>query len=127
MIGGKVLDASALAALVRGYQSMVAWISVAKSTGIVFYVPSLALTEVRAVRPDAGPALAELLGHSVVVLGELDAATANAVDRLLDEAGMFDALAGHVIQVARGRGWPTLSSDPGRLHRIDPDLEITLA
>jgi hypothetical protein len=74
VIGGKVLDASALAALVRGYQSMVAWISVAKSTGIVFYVPSLALTEVRAVRPDAGPALAELLGHSVVVLGELDAA-----------------------------------------------------
>jgi hypothetical protein len=91
----------------------------------VFYVPSLALTEVRAVRPDTGPALAELLGHSVVVLGELDAATADAVDRLLDAAGMFDALAGHVIQVARG--WPALSSDPGRLHRIDPDLEITPA
>jgi hypothetical protein len=32
----------------------------------------LALGEVRAVRPDAGPELAELLGHPSVVLGELD-------------------------------------------------------
>lgn len=71
MIGGKVLDASALAALVRGHLSVVAWFAVAETTGLVLYVPSLALTEVRAVRPDAGAQLAELLGHASVILGEL--------------------------------------------------------
>jgi predicted nucleic acid-binding protein len=73
VIGGKVLDASALAALVRGRLSAIAWFATAKSVGLTFYLPSLALAEVRAVRPDAGPQLAEVLGHPSVVLGELDA------------------------------------------------------
>ncbi|MBA2473423.1 MAG: hypothetical protein H0V41_14720 [Pseudonocardiales bacterium] len=63
MIGGKVLDASALAALVRGRLSAVAWFATAKTTGLTLYLPVLALNEVRAVRPDAGPQLAEVLGH----------------------------------------------------------------
>ncbi|MDQ3275884.1 MAG: hypothetical protein M3Q39_12885, partial [Actinomycetota bacterium] len=77
MIGGKVLDASALAALVRGRLSAVAWFATAKTTGLTLYLPSLALTEVRAVRPDAGPQLAEVLGHPSLVLGELDATAAS--------------------------------------------------
>jgi hypothetical protein len=40
------------------------------------YLPTLALAEVRAVRSDAGPQLAEVLGHPSVVLGELDAVAA---------------------------------------------------
>ena len=52
MIGGKVLDASALAALVGGRISAVAWFATADVTGIVLYLPTLALTEVRAVRPE---------------------------------------------------------------------------
>ena len=80
----------------------------------------------RAVRPDAGPELAEVLGHPSVVLGELDAAAAAQVDQLLSAAGVFDALAGHVVHVARQRGWPALTADPGRLHRVAPDLEVDL-
>lgn len=89
-------------------------------------MPSLALAEVRAVRPDAGPQLADLVGHTQVVLGELDAGAAAAVDRLLERAGVFDALAGHVVHIARQRGWPVLTDDPGRLHRVDPSLEVEL-
>ncbi|MGH4008729.1 MAG: hypothetical protein ACRDTH_11345 [Pseudonocardiaceae bacterium] len=37
---------------------------------------ALALAEVRAVRPDTGAQLAELVGHPSVVLGELDAVSA---------------------------------------------------
>ena len=77
----------------------------------------------RAVRPDAGPELAEVLGHPSVVL---DAAAAAQVDQLLGAAGVFDALAGHVVHVARQRGWPALTADPGRLHRVAPDLEVDL-
>lgn len=112
MIGGKVLDASALAALVRGRLSAVAWFATAEATGIVLYLPALALAEVRAVRPDASAELAEVLGHPTVVLGELDAANARQVDQLLTDADVFDATAGHVVHIARQRSWPALAPTP---------------
>lgn len=62
-----------------------------------------------------------MIGGKVV-----DAANARQVDRLLTKADMFDAMAGHVVHVARQRSWPALSADPGRLRRIDPGLEIDL-
>jgi hypothetical protein len=31
-----------------------------------------------------------------------------------------------VILVARRRGWPVLTTDPGRLQRIAPDLDVDL-
>ena len=51
MIGGKVVDASALAALIGGRLSAVAWFATAETTGIALYLPTLALAE----RP-GGPA-----------------------------------------------------------------------
>jgi hypothetical protein len=126
VIGGKVLDASALAALVRGWLSAVAWFATAKTIGLTLYLPSLALNEVRAVRPDAGPQLAEVLGHPSLVLGELDAAAARHVDQLLLAADVFDGCAGHVVHTARTRGWPALSADAGRLRRVDPEVQLDL-
>ncbi|MGH3865035.1 MAG: hypothetical protein ACRDQ4_02665 [Pseudonocardiaceae bacterium] len=64
MIGGKVLDASALAALVRGQVSAAAWFATARTMSLPLYLPTLALAEVRAVRPDAGAQLAEVVGHA---------------------------------------------------------------
>jgi hypothetical protein len=58
VIGGKVLDASALAAPVRGRVSAAAWFSTARTLSLPLYLPTLALAEVRAVRPDAGAQLA---------------------------------------------------------------------
>jgi hypothetical protein len=126
VIGGKVLDASALAALVRGHLSAMAWFDTARALSVPLYLPTLALAEVRAVRPDAGPRLAEVLGHPSVVLGELDAVAADQVDQLLLAADVFDGCAGHVVHVARARGWPALSADPGRLRRITPAVQIDL-
>lgn len=126
MIGGKVLDASALAALARRRPAALAWFDTARLVGIALYLPTLALAEVRAVRPDAAPLLADLLGHPSVVLGEIDAATAYQVDQLLLAANVFDALAPHVVYVAQQRGWPALSADPGRLLHVNPTLEVNL-
>ena len=126
MIGGKVLDASALAALVRGRVSAAAWFSTARTLSLPLYLPTLALAEVRAVRPDAGAQLAEVVGHPSVVLGELDAVGAGEVDQLLMQADVFDGCAGHVVYVARSRGWPVLTADPGRLRRVDAALELEL-
>jgi hypothetical protein len=126
VIGGKVLDASFVAALARGNLAAGAWLDTARRVGLARYLPTFALTEVRAVRPNAGPELAELLGHPLVVLGELDAAAAAQVDQLLTDASVFDAMAGHVVYVGRLRGRPALSTDPGRLRRIDPELDTNL-
>ncbi|MCA1694841.1 MAG: hypothetical protein LC749_08965 [Actinobacteria bacterium] len=126
MIGGKVLDASALAALARRRPAALAWFDTARLVGIALYLPRLALEEVRAVRPDAAPLLADLLTHPSVVLGEIDASTAYQIDQLLLAADVFDALAAHVVYVAGQRGWPALSADPDRLRRINPALEVDL-
>lgn len=121
MIGGKVLDASALA---RRRPAAFAWLRTARVVGIALYLPTLALAEVRAVRPDAAPLLADLLTHPSVLLGELDGAIADRVEQLLLDAHVFDAMAGHVVHVARQREWPALSADPGRLHCVDPALDV---
>jgi hypothetical protein len=126
MIGGKVVDASALAALVRGRLSALAWFDTAWTLSVPLYLPTLALAEVRAVRPDAVPRLAEIVGHPSVVLGELDAVAADQVDRLLVAADVFDGCAGHVVHIARTRDWPALTADPGRLRRIDPTVQMDL-
>ena len=142
-LGGKVLDASALVALVRGHLSVLTWIDLARTTGIPLYLPSLAIGEARALRVDAGPDLADLLGHPWVVLGELDTATAAAVEQLLEQATnvqpdsstasevvemveVVDVLAGHVVHIARTRDWAVLTTDPERLRRLDPAVEVQL-
>lgn len=103
-----------------------AWFDTAWALSLPLYIPTLALTEVRAVRPDASSQLAEILGHPSVVLGELDAATADQVDQLLLAADVFDGCAGHVVHIARTRGWPALSADPGRLRRVDREVQLDL-
>ncbi|MCA1604295.1 MAG: hypothetical protein LC775_02155 [Acidobacteria bacterium] len=58
--------------------SATAWFATMRMLSLPLYLPSLVLAEVRAVRPDTGAELAELLGHPSVVLGELDATAARA-------------------------------------------------
>ena len=66
-------------AFVRGRVSVAAWFTTARPLSSPLYLSTLALVEVRAVRQNAGPELAEVLGHPSVVLGELDAAAAAQV------------------------------------------------
>lgn len=106
MIGGKILDASALAELARQRPAGFAWLRTARVLGIALYLPAFALAEVRAVCPDAAALLADLLTHPSVLVGELDAAMAEQIDRLPLEAHAFDALAGHVIHIARSEAGP---------------------
>jgi hypothetical protein len=43
-------------------------------------------------------------------------------------AGMigYDVPAGHVVHTATRRGWDAMTSDPGRLRRLEPDIGLTL-
>lgn len=82
MIGGKVLDPSALAEYVQGSIATDAWLATARATG------------------------------------------APKVAKPLAESGAWDGTAGHVVLVARQRGWPVLTADPDRLRRIAPDVDV---
>lgn len=126
---GKVLDSSAVAAIAGGSIAATSWLTVALDFASVLYVPDLALTEVRALRPDLAAALDDLALHPSVVtraLTDPDEPVAAAVEELLERTGTYDALAGHVVHIAARRGWPAMTSDPGRLRRLDPDVELTL-
>lgn len=125
MIGGKVLDPSALAAQAQGSIGMEAWLAVAKVTGLVLYLPALAVVEAFAVYPESAR-LGRLLRYPSVFQAELSRSDAPKVAQLLAEAKAWDATAGHVILVARQHGWPVLTADPGRLQRIAPDLDVDL-
>lgn len=67
-----------------------------------------------------------MFNHPCAVRGTLNRFDAEQVADLLDKARMWDVTAGHVIYVARRRGWPVLTADPGRLQRIAPDLDLDL-
>lgn len=124
MIGGKILDSSALAEYVQGSIAMETWLRVASLTGLVLYLPALVLSEVRAVFPDRMDHLGQVVQHSQIVYRELGRADALKVAKLLADSRAWDGTAGHVILVARQRGWPVLSADPDRLRRIAPDLDV---
>ena len=59
-------------------------------------------------------------------MAELTRAESREVAWLLAESKAWDGTAGHVILAARQRGWPVLTTDPGRLNRIAPDLDLDL-
>ncbi len=103
MIGGKVVDPSALAAHIGGSFAMATWLAVANKLGIALYLPALAMAEVRAVYPDADTLLSRLFTHPSVIHAELTRAEAREVARLLAESKAWDGTAGHVILVARQR------------------------
>jgi len=126
VIGGKVVDPSALAAYVRGSIAMDAWIAVAAQTGMVLYLPALPVAEVRAVYPDAESDLTDFLAYPSVVYAELSRVEATKVAGFLAESRAWDGTAGHVILVARQRGWPVLTTDSERLQRLAPDLDVDL-
>jgi hypothetical protein len=73
VISGKVVDASALAALGRGRPSAVAWFATARPVVCRRSPAGTALAEGRAVRPEAGSQLAEVVGHPSVMLDDLGA------------------------------------------------------
>lgn len=121
-----MLDTSALSCWIQGFVSIRAWAGVARLRGLTLLVPSLARVEILTLHPDAAEAVEELASHPHVLLTELSDADRNAVVGLLAASGTCDVLGGWIVHVCRSRGWPALSLDSGRLHRLDPDLEIDL-
>lgn len=125
MIGGRILDPSALAALVHGNLTIESWLAVAPRLGLTLWVPELARVEVETLYPRTAPALLALLAeHPHVLIAGIGVADAAAITARLDELGRFDAAAAVCVHMAAVRDWPVLTADPGRLTRIDPAVTV---
>ncbi|MGH3799865.1 MAG: hypothetical protein ACRDTD_07000 [Pseudonocardiaceae bacterium] len=109
MIGGRVLDASALVAFARGtssYAAAAVWTAVEES--IVLIVPSTALAAAWSeLAEEHRPVLDVLLQLPVTVIDNLDESRARAVGQL----GGHQADA-HAVACAQERGWPLLTAHP---------------
>lgn len=125
MISGRIVDPSALAALLRHHNlTVTSWLAASSRLGMTIWIPELARTEVLTLHRHLLPQLLALAAHPQVLIvpaGPTDAAEAVA---LLDQAQAFDPAAALTVLVARCRGWPVLSGDPHRLLRLDPDITI---
>lgn len=116
MIGGRVLDSSAVGAFVEQrsvYVSALVW--TATEEDIVLLVPASVLTEVRGGAGDAERAVLDvLLGLPVTVVDALDDRRSREAADLLGPGGTADLASAHAAACALARGWPLVSAQPSR-------------
>ena len=126
VIGGRVLDSTALAAFAIGrpvYMRALVWAAV--EANIVLAVPSAALGRAWGlVEQDHHDALRVLLDLPNTVIDELTPASAHDSGLLLAAAGHSDIAAAQVASSARRRGWPAVTGEPGTLRKLDTAVLI---
>jgi hypothetical protein len=61
---------------------------------------------------------------SQVEVMALGGAAAKLVGMMLGACGRKDPVDGHVVLLARERGWPVLTADEADLRAIDPSIEL---
>jgi hypothetical protein len=104
---------------------MATWVEIAFGLGLTLLVPSHARDEVLLARPGQADLVEVLLSRPSVLV--LQGPSEGHRDRIRDRfarSGAFDPLASWVAALCRERGWPALSSDPVRLERLDPAVDI---
>jgi len=85
------------------------------------------MAEARTLRPHATSIIDELVNHPHVLLTQMGPADATSIEELLATSRTFDVTAGWVVHLCRQRGgWTALTTDPGRLRRIDPHVPTEL-
>lgn len=129
VLGGFVLDSTALDELAGANIYATTFADRAAARGVVLIIPATALSESwqRAMRvdPDRRDHLRDLLASPMVLVDPLDedAATSSG-DLLIGLRQEADVTAAHVVVCARDREWPVLAADPERLVRIEPSLVV---
>ncbi|MFC4949367.1 hypothetical protein [Pseudonocardia sp. GCM10023141] len=126
MIGGRVLDCTALTAFATGrpvYMRALVWAAV--EANIVLAVPSAALGRAWALlAPEDHPALQVLLDLPNTVIDDLGSVSAQESGLLMAAAGNGDIATGQVAASARRRGWPAVTGEPRNLRELDAAMPI---
>lgn len=129
MIGGKVLDHTAVQDLAEAKSAYAAALSrVCIEYGITLAIPATALMDAAAAVAAANRPFLDLLLDLpvtvVVPLGEETAITAGASAHFARLTGRYDAAAAHTVHVAGARAWPIVTADPASILAINPAAAV---
>lgn len=120
---GLTFDADGLIALDRNDRRIVVLLARATQTGALITVPATALAQaVR--RPERQVRLSRLVRQPTTNVVPLDRVDATSVGRLLAASGTSDIVDAHVVICGRRSGQRVVTSDPGDLRRLDPEIEM---
>jgi hypothetical protein len=120
---GLTLDAGGLIALDRNNRRIVVLLARAAQTSAPITVPASALAQaVR--RPERQVRLARLVRQPTTTVVPLDRVDATSIGRLLAASGTTDIVDAHVVICGRRNGQRVITSDPGDLRRLDPEIEL---
>ena len=120
---GLTMDAGGLIAYERDDRRVVALLARSREIGAEVAVPATALAQVLR-RPARQARLMKLLRNPrtrTVPLGRVDA---SVVGQLLAASGTSDIADAHVVLCARRAGHHVVTSEPGDLRRLDPDVDV---
>jgi hypothetical protein len=124
-MAGVTLDAGGLIALDRNDRRVVALLARAREVGAHITIPATALAQaVR--RPERQVRLSRLIRQPTTAVVALDRVDATNVGRLLAASGTSDVVDAHVVVCARRTDQQVVTSDPGDLRRLDPDIKVVI-
>ncbi len=120
---GLTFDAGGLIALDRNDRQIVVLLARAAQTNASITVPASALAQaVR--RPERQVRLARLIRQPTTTVAPLDRVDATSVGRLLAASGTSDIVDAHVVICGRRSAQRVVTSDPGDLRRLDPEIQL---
>jgi hypothetical protein len=120
---GVTLDAGGLIALDRNERRVVVLLARARETGARATVPATVLAQAIR-RPDRQVRLSRLIRQPTTDVIELGRVDATNVGRLLAASGTSDIADAHVVICARRADQPVVTSDPGDLRQLDPNIGL---
>ena len=123
MTPGATFDAGGLIAVDRGNRRVIVLLARAAELKASITVPASALAQ--AVRnPARQVRLARLIRQPRTDVVPLDRVDATSVGRLLAASGTADVVDAHVVICAKRTGQTVVTSDPGDLRRLDPNVAV---
>jgi hypothetical protein len=122
-MNGITFDAGGLIALDRNDRRVIVLLARASELGVRVIVPATALAQ--AVRnPSRQARLSRLIRQADTDLVPLDGLDATAVGLLLAKTATADIVDAHVVICARRTGQVVVTSDPGDIRKIGPELRL---
>jgi|SRR5579863_716037 len=122
-MSGITFDAGGLIALDRNDRRAIVLLARATELGMRVTVPATALAQ--AMRNPARQArLSRLIRQAATDLVALDGPDATAVGLLLARTATADLADAHVVICAQRAGQAVVTSDPGDIRRIDPEVRL---
>jgi hypothetical protein len=122
-VNGLTFDAGGLIALDRNDRRVLTLLARAAVRGVRITIPATALAQVLR-NPARQMRLTRLMRDVRTDLMALDGPDATSVGALLARAGTADITDAHVVICARRAGQSVITSDPGDLRRIAPELPL---